>query len=117
MTRTTHTDGDWKVVLNKLSQEPMPESIDYSGGLSMGTICHFLPPSCDNHREHRLADARLMAASKKLLSACELFDEIFDQDLCNTLEAIKGDKYMVWLAGLLREAEAAVTLAKNGGER
>ena len=48
-----------------------------------------------------------------LLNACNSYAEVFDDDTCKILEAAKGDKYMVWLQGIITEIEAAIALAEK----
>ena len=59
--------------------------------------------------------ANLFAAAPALLDACNSYAEVFDDDTCKILEAAKGDKYMVWLQGIITEIEAAIALAEKEG--
>jgi len=48
-----------------------------------------------------------------LYEVCAAYNEVFDEDLCKKLEAIMGEKFMVWLNGILNSGKQAKTKAEG----
>lgn len=67
---------------------------------------------------------QLQASHDDLLAACEIFvDEVFDDEDLWKLLSRKGEKYEIWLNGIIEAAKASiakaqplVTLSKNDGQ-
>ncbi len=49
-----------------------------------------------------------------LLDACKSYGEVFDESTLKILEATLGEKFMVWLQGILNEVQAAIEMAEKG---
>lgn len=59
-------------------------------------------------------DAVLANAAPQLLAACEIFvDEVFDdENLWRILSSTMGEKYEIWLTGVIQKAKAAIAAVK-----